>query len=234
MFSSLPIVFNTLGVAGNVISFFFFGMITIAAITSVISLLEVVTQFFIQKYNLNRKKAIAIVGSITFLLSIPIGISLGYAITGKEGMTIAGRNWLEFFDLISNTVLMPICALGSCIALGWFAFKGKSVKDYFSVNRLYKKLDEDGLKLGGFGRVFAFMVKYVTPILIAVIEIFGIIDLVFPFENEKRVFSANGLAIVLTAYAILFVVIAVYFIFFKNKTTGTNDDEFKTIDVKSE
>ena len=225
MFSSLPVVFKTLGVAGNVVSFFFFGMVTIAALTSVISLLEVVTQFLIQKYSLNRKKAIAIIGVVTFLISVPIGISLGYALTGKSGMTIAGKNWLDFFDLVSNTVLMPVCAFGSCLALGWFAFKGKDKKETFSSNYLCDKLEAEGLKLGKAGKIFAFMVKYVTPILIAVIEVFGVIDIVFPADNGTRNFSAGGLTIVLTAYAVLIAAVIVYFIFLKNKETGFNEDE---------
>ncbi len=225
MFSSLPIVFKTLGAAGHVLSFFFFAMVVIAALTSVISLSEVVTQFIIQKYSLDRKKAISIVAALSFAVSIPIGISLGYALTGKSGMTIAGKNWLDFFDLIANTVLMPVCAIGSCVAIGWFAFKSNQSKENFSSNYLCRRLDEEGLKLGKFGYVFSFMVKYVTPLLIAVIEVFGIIDIVAPMENGKRTFSANGLILTLTAYGLLALAIAVYFIFFKNKDCGTNADE---------
>ena len=225
LFTSLPTVFNTLGVAGNIISFFFFGMVVIAALTSVISLLEVVTQFIIQKFRVRRKKAITVVGIITFLISVPIGISLGFAITGVDALTVFGQNLLDFFDLVSNTVLMPVCAFGSCVALGWFAFKGKGAKDNLSSNRLYRKLEEEGLKLGKFGKIFAFMLKYVTPLLIAVIEVFGVIDVVFPKGNSGRAFSSNGLGIVLTAYVLLVAVIVVYFVFFKNKDTGTNADE---------
>ncbi len=227
LFASLPTVFNTLGVIGKIVSFLFFGMVVIAALTSVISLLEVVTQFIIQKFSVARKKAIFIVAAITFLISVPIGISLGYALNGKNAMTLCGQNLLDFFDLVSNTVLMPVCALGSCVALGWFAFGSRSVKQNFSSNYLYGRLEDDGLKLGKFGIIFAFMVKYVSPLLIAVIEVFGVIDIIFPTVGGSRSFSANGLGIVLTAYAILFIAIAVYFIFLKNKYTGCNEDEHK-------
>ena len=228
MFSSLPIVFNKLGAAGKIVSFFFFGMVSIAAVTSVISLMEVVTQFLIQKLSLNRKKAIGIVSIVAFLISVPIGISLGYALTGKPGMTIAGKNWLDFFDLVSNTVLMPVCAMGSCFALGWFAFKGRTTRERFSTTYLCKQLDEEGLKLGWFGQIFAFMVKYVTPLLIAVIEVFGVIDIIFPTVHGHREYSSGGLAVVLTAFGLLAVVLAVYFLFLRNKDTGTNADEART------
>ena len=225
MFSSMPIVFDTLGVAGKIVSFFFFGMVTIAAITSVISLLEVTTQFLIQRYSIGRKKAIAILGAIVFLASVPIGISLGFALTGKGGMTIAGRNLLDFFDLVANAVLMPVCALGACIALGWFTFKGESKKDRFSSKYFNKRLEDEGLKLGKSGGLFAFMVKYVTPVLIAVIEVIGVIEIIFPIENGESKFSSDGLVIVLTAYVILFVIVGAYFLFLRNKPTGTNEDE---------
>ena len=233
LFSSLPTVFETLGVIGNIVSFLFFGMVVIAALTSVISLLEVVTQFIIQKFSVRRKKAITIVGTITFLISVPIGISLGYAINGKTGLTLCGQNLLDFFDLVSNTVLMPVCALGSCLALGWFAFKGKTVKDSFSSDYLYRQLEEEGLALGKFGKVFTFMLKYVTPLFIIVIEIFGVIDIAFPSGAGGRSFSLNGLGIVATAFGIMALAVIVYFVFFRNKETGCNADELKLNSVGS-
>ena len=63
MFSTLPLVFDSLGVIGQIVSFAFFGMVVIAALTSVISLLEVVTQFIIQKFKVRRKKAILVIAS---------------------------------------------------------------------------------------------------------------------------------------------------------------------------
>ena len=65
------------------------------------------------------------------------------------------------------------------------------------------------------------MVKYVAPILILTIEIFGIKETIF----KNGVFSASGLGVVLVAYAILAVCIIIYFIFMANKETGTNEDE---------
>lgn len=217
MFQSLPLVFDNLGVLGQIVSFFFFGMVVIAALTSVISLLEVVTQFVIQKFRVHRKKAILIVSLICFALSVPISISLGYAINGEEKMLICGMNWLDFFDTVTNTVLMPVCALGSCVAIGWFIDKKFTV----SPMKTFRTLKEDGLDLGVFGKIFAVMVKYVTPLLILVVEIFGVKDILFP----NGAFNKNGLGVVLTAYGLLALSIAIYYIFFKNRDTGCNADE---------
>ncbi|MCQ2387185.1 MAG: sodium-dependent transporter [Clostridia bacterium] len=217
LFSSLPLVFDSLGVMGQIVSFFFFGMVVIAALTSVISLLEVVTQFVIQKFKIHRKKAILYVALICFAISIPVSISLGLLLNGKDSMLICGQDWLDFFDLVTNTVLMPVCAFGSCLAIGWFIDK----KFTFNPFKTYESLSEDGFNIGKFGKFFAVMIKYVTPILIAVVEIFGIIDLISP----NGTFDKNGLGIVLTAYGLLGVAIAVYFIFLKGKNNGCNADE---------
>ncbi len=226
MFETLPLVFEGMGTLGQIISFFFFAMVVIAALTSVISLLEVVTQFVIQKFRVQRKKAILIVAVICFILSIPIGISLGKVLNDDKSMLICGQNWLDFFDMVTNVVLMPLGALGACLTIGWLLDKPKNKGELFNPMHLYCRLEDDNLKLGLFGKVFAVMVKYVTPVLIIVVELFGAIDIIAPKNKAGvRVFSGNGLGIVITAYSLCLIAIVVYFLFFKNKETGTNEDE---------
>ncbi len=226
MFQTMPLVFESMGTLGQVVSLFFFAMVVIAAITSVISLMEVATQFIIQKFKVRRKKAIFWVAVVSFLISIPIGISLGKVLNGDKSMIICGENYLDFLDKITNVVLMPLGALGACVAIGWCAFKPQNKSEVFNPMFLAKKLDEEGLKLGWFNKIFAVMVKYVTPLLILVVEVFGVIDIILPKSaNGVRIFSGNGLGIVITAYALCAVAIAVYFIFFKNGETGENADE---------
>ena len=217
MFQSLPMVFASLGTIGNILSLLFFAMITIAAITSVISLLEVATQFIIQKFKIKRKKAILIISAITFIFTIIIGISLGFDIQGENKLKIFGLNGLDFFDTIANIVLMPICAFGSCVVVGWLIDKKPTANPF----KTLKSLKEDGLQIGKFGKIFVIMVKYVAPILILVIEIFGIKETIF----KNGTFSLNGLGVVLVACAILAICIIIYFIFMANKDTGTNEDE---------
>ncbi len=226
LFNSMPLIFARMGFAGKFISLFFFGMVVIAALTSVISLMEVATQFIIQKFKIRRKYAILVIALISFVVSIPISISLGLALNEDNSMLIFGRDWLTFLDDVTNVVLMPLGALGACLAIGWFTFKGEKKSDLFSPKYLYNALEKDGLKLGWFGKVFAIMVKYVTPILILVVEVFGVIEFIFP-SAEGGQFNGNGLGVVLTAYALCVVAVVIYFIFFKNKETGVNADEIE-------
>ena len=227
LFESMPIVFNKLGFAGKFVSFFFFGMVSIAALTSVISLLEGVCQFVIQFFKIKRRNAVIIVSLIALTISIPISISLGYALNGKSFLNIGNKNLLDVFDSIVNSIFIPIGALFICISIGWFMFKTNDKKELFSSRYLSDKLKDDGLNLGKFNKVFAFMIKYIIPSLIIFIEVFGIIDVVWPKINDSRMFSLDGFIVILIANLLLIGIIIVYFVFIKNKETGSNDDELE-------
>lgn len=217
LFATLPLIFDSMGNVGKVVSFFFFAMVVIAAVTSIISLMEVVTQFVIQKFKLNRKIAIGIVTAVTFVLSIPVGISLGSAFNGGDTLFIFGMDLLSLFDTITNTVLMPVTAFFACITVG-YAIGGKKATN---------EIEQENVKLGWFKNVFVVMVKYITPVLIAIVEIFGVLELIFPNFNS---FSNNGLGIVITAYALVATAAAVYFAFFRDSYTGVNADELTELE----
>ena len=119
MFMTLPMVFEDMGVGGQILSLLYFTMAAIAATTSVISILEVVTQFIIQRHKVSRTRAVTIVTLVCVALSIPVGVSLGLSLNGSAAMDVLGKNLLELLDSITNTLLMPLCALLACLAVGW-------------------------------------------------------------------------------------------------------------------
>ena len=221
LFSSMPVIFNTLGTAGKVVSFFFFGMVAIAAITSLISLIEVAAQYLIQHFNLKRKIVCIFIALITFAISIPIGISLGFTLNDSNVMKIAGLSLLEILDQIVTSIIIPISAIFISLCIGWFMFPTKDKKEFFDFRYLSKKLQEDGLLLGKFNYVFAFLIKYIAPVLILGIEIFGLIDHVFP----NSTFNLGGLLVEIIGIGIIGILIAIYFFFLKNKNTGDNTVE---------
>ena len=209
IFAILPDVFDSMGTIGSIVSFLFFAMVSIAAITSVISLIEVVTQFVIQKFKISRKKSAATVAVLCFILSVPISISLGkVGICEQKGLTLFGLDWLTFLDEATNTVLMPVCALFSCIAVGWLIKPKKAITE----------MEESGTRSKinpVLAAIYSVMVKFITPALIIVVEIFGI----------KSKFDAKQQAVVFCAYGLLAVCVIAYFLFLRNSETGTNDDE---------
>ena len=207
MFIILPQVFESMGGVGQVVSFAFFVMVDIAAITSVVSLIEVVTQFVIQKFHAHRKRAALIVAGVCFVVSIPIGISLGHvAILDESSPALFGLDWLTFFDEVTNTVLMPVCALFSCIVVGWFITPKRAVAE----------IEAGGTPMAGWlKKVYAVMIRFVTPALILIVEIGGL-------QSE---IAAGNVAVVVFAYALVALCVTAYFLFFRSTDTGTNADE---------
>ena len=214
LFSSLPTVFVTLGSAGKVLSFLFFGMVLVAAITSVISALEVVNQHLTERFKIKRINASLLVGALIYLCSIPIGISLGNSLTNQEGLTIFGKNYLEVVDLVVTSFLMPLCALFACVSVGWLLFKNDKKS---SVDALAMDLKANGIENKFLSKFYAFMIKYITPVFILFIEIMGIIDSIFPQTDGKRVFSLGGLVIESISIIIITIVIIVYLMFNRGK-----------------
>ena len=206
MFSILPEVFNSMGAFGQIISFFFFAMVAIAALTSVVSLVEVVTQFILQRFKVNRSRAALGVVLVCFAVSIPVGMSLGtVAIAGKSGISIFGMDLLTFFDEVTNTVLMPVCAFFACFVIGWMIKPKNAISE----------MEEGGTPLGFLRKIFPIMVRFVTPLLIIVVEIGGVVTKI----------RAGQWFVVVAAYALLAIAAVAYFIFCKNSDTGTNADE---------
>ncbi len=202
MFITLPMVFADMGLAGQVFSLLFFSMTTIAALTSIISILEVVTQFIIQRHKVARTRAVSIVVFACLALSVPVGISLGLDVNGKAGLQLFGRNLLELLDSITNTLLMPLGALGACLAVGWKLPKSERFSGFVGA-----------------------MLRVVTPILIVVILVFGAVDMVVPAIDGQRIYSPDGFGILITAAGIVAVTILAYFLLLKNRDTGSNRDE---------
>ena len=207
MFIILPQVFESMGSVGQVVSFAFFVMVDIAAITSVVSLIEVVTQFVIQKFHVHRKRAALVVACVCFAVSIPIGISLGHvAILEESSPALFGLDWLTFFDEVTNTVLMPVCALFSCIVVGWFITPKRAVAE----------IEAEGTHMAGWlKKVYAVMIRFVTPALILIVEIGGL-------QSE---IAAGNTAVIVFAYALVALCVVAYFALFRNRDTGTNADE---------
>lgn len=209
MFHILPKVFESLGAIGEIISLLFFAMVSIAALTSVISLVETFTQFFIQTFKVKRKLSSAVVMFICFVISIPIGMSLGkVGILEEEGLNFFGLDLLTFFDEVTNTVLMPVCAFISCFVVGWL------IGSKTATNEIEMKTNT---KLGWYRKIFEVMVKYVTPVLILVIEIGGLVDKI----------KAKQWGVVVFAYGLIVVCAALYFLLLKNKDTGNNELELE-------
>ena len=157
MFITLPKVFASMR-AGAILGLVFFLLVLFAALTSSISLMETVVSIVQDKFHMKRKTAC--LGVMVFALVMGIPSSLGFGVL--SWVAPLGLSILDFFDFLSNSVLMPVVALFTCIFVG-FVVKPKVVTDEVKLSAPFK--DE---------KLYVVLVKYVAPILIFLILISSI------------------------------------------------------------
>jgi len=155
MFVSLPKVFLQMGRIGSLIGCLFFAMVLFAATTSSVSILEAVVSSFMDQFHMERRKATLVEGAIALILGIVV--CLGYnkfyfEVTLPNG---AVAQILDIMDYISNNLLMPIVAIGTCILIGWI------VKPEAIITEITKNNEK-------FGRrgLYIVMIKYVAPLML--------------------------------------------------------------------
>ena len=165
MFISLPKVFNAMGPIGTVIGAAFFIMVTFAAITSSVSVMEAIVSGLMDRFHLSRKVSAVIttVYAIVGMLVVCFGYNIWYfELKLPNGST---AQILDVMDYLSNNIFMPLVAILSCILIGWVV-KPKTVID---------EVTRNGEK---FGRkvLYIVMVKVVAPLLLALLllQSFGV------------------------------------------------------------
>ena len=156
-----------MGAAGGVIGTIFFLMVSFAAITSSVSVMESIVSCMIDKFHISRKKSTVIVTVYACLVGIIVCLgynALYFELKLPNGAT---AQILDVMDFISNNLLMPLVALLSCILIGWV------VKPQVII---------DEVTLGGykFGRkrLYIVIVKFIAPVLLAalLLQSFGILN----------------------------------------------------------
>ena len=155
MFITIPKVFASMGL-GTFVGILFFLLVLCAALTSSIALTESAVSTFQDELGWSRKKSALIVGVIMVVLGSLS--SLGYG--PLDGIKILGMQFLDFFDFLTNSVMMPIAAIATFIL----------------VSRVVgtKQIEEEVLLENGTFRrkkIFAFMIRYLCPVFAAIILI---------------------------------------------------------------
>lgn len=159
MFVTLPKVFESMA-GGAVIGTLFFVLVLFAALTSSISLMETIVSIFSDKFKMTRTVACISVFVLSLVLGIPS--SLGNGIWAN--VKIIGMDFLTFFDFISNSVIMPIVALLTCIFVG-YVIKPSAVSDEVELSGQFKSK-----------ALFNAVIKYFAPICIVLILISSVLS----------------------------------------------------------
>ncbi len=155
MFITLPKVFDSMSL-GAIFGILFFLLVLFAAITSSIALTESAVSTFQDELHWNRKKCTCLVGVIMLVLGSLS--ALGYGPLAE--VTVFGMQFLDFFDFLSNSVMMPIAAIATCLL----------VSRVIGVQKIEEEVTLDGKPFRR-QKIFNFMIRYLCPIFAAIILI---------------------------------------------------------------
>jgi NSS family neurotransmitter:Na+ symporter len=158
IFITLPNVFQQafggVPMVGYIISILFYLLLSLAALTSLISLHEVSTSFFHEEFHITRKAAAIIVTVSCCIMGIICSLSLG-----PTGTTLHffEKTLFDIFDFVTGQIFLPVVGFLTCILIGWFV-PHKLVRDEFT--------NRGTLRVGRYFHFYIFLVKYVCPLCI--------------------------------------------------------------------
>ncbi|MBU1105345.1 MAG: sodium-dependent transporter [Candidatus Riflebacteria bacterium] len=160
LFITLPaLLANTIG--GSIILSIFFVLVAFAALSSTISLLEVVVTYTDDEFGWKRHTSTIVNSFVIFLVGVPSALCFGGNKFFTE-LTLLSKgdtklNWFDSFDYLASNWLLPIGGLLIALFIGWM------IKDQAKTNQIKEELGS------GFYPVWNFLIKFVAPICVAVV-----------------------------------------------------------------
>ena len=168
VFITLPSVFQQAfgGVPflGEVVALLFYALLSLAALTSLMSLHEVSTAFFYEELKISRRWGATLVTLLCAVIGVFCSLSFG---DGREWLMIGDKSLFNWFDYLTGQIFLPTGGLLTCLFLGWYVPK-HIVKDEFT---------NGGTLRGRFFGFYLFSVRFICPICILLIFLhqFGVI-----------------------------------------------------------
>ncbi|WP_320034184.1 sodium-dependent transporter [Halarcobacter sp.] len=155
VFISLPLIFSTWGIFGQIVGCAFFVALLFAGITSAVSLLEPPLMYLMEKFNMTRVKATIIAGTFFYILGIVALLSMSKSF--GELLTFFDKSLFDWLDYLTSSIAMPISGFITCIFLGYFVDQ-EELKAKFTTHvniRLYK--------------VWLVLIRFVVPVAIVLL-----------------------------------------------------------------
>ncbi len=160
VFMTIPAVFTSMP-GGTVFMTIFFILTAISSVGAILSLLEVPVAILSERFGLGRKQASIFTVLLIGLLGVPATLSQGVMADVK----LFGMNAFDLFDFLSSNVLLPLGGILICLFVGWV----------YGFPELEKQLSNGGtLRNKDLIRALSFLVRYITPLLIAAVLLHGL------------------------------------------------------------
>ncbi len=159
IFITLPNVFReafaAMPLVGYVVSLLFYALLSLAALTSLISLHEVSTAFLHEERKMSRRAA---AWTVTVTCSV-IGALCSLSLGGSDGLQVFGRPLFDVFDFVTGQIFLPVGGFLTCLFIGW-AVPKDIVRDEFT---------NGGTLRGSLFGLYFLSVRYVCPVCILAI-----------------------------------------------------------------
>lgn len=168
IFITLPNVFMeafaSMPAVGYVVALAFYALLSLAALTSLISLHEVSTAFVVEELRISRAKAATIVTAVCGVIAAMCSLSLGRF---ADALSIGGKSLFDCFDFLTGQIMLPMGGFMTCLFLGWY-MPHKIVRDEYT---------NFGTMRGKYFHLYIFLVKYLCPVCILLVFLhqFGVI-----------------------------------------------------------
>ena len=160
MFITMPKIFASMGF-GKIIGISFFALVLFAAATSAIALTESAVSTFSDEFGWDRRRGVNIMATVMFILGSLSSLGNG----PLTDVRIFGMQLLDFFDFLTNSVMMPIAALATCILITKFMTVEKLEAEVEQENHPFKRK-----------AVFGFMIKFLCPLFVVIILVSAILN----------------------------------------------------------
>ena len=159
VFNTLPLIFNQMA-GGYVFCLVFFILLAVAALTSTISLLEVMVAYLVEEVHIQRKWATVFACVATMCLGAFASLSL----MDNTPFMVGGKSFFDGLDFLSSNILLPIGGFLIVIFVGWYLGKQK----------FYEEITNEGKLKMRIKTVILFIIKFIAPLAIAIIFIRGL------------------------------------------------------------
>ena len=170
-FVAMPKVFASMP-GGGIWATLFFLLLALAAISSTISMHEAVTSYFVEKRGMSRKRGAWVVTIIAMTLATVASLSMG----DWSNFTIAGMNFFSLLDSFTALVMLPLLGILTAIFVGWIWKKQDMKAELTAEGGIDKKTYP----------IVRFLLRYVCPVLVSIVFVFGIIDFFSPKTEETK------------------------------------------------
>ena len=165
VFMSMPLAFAEMGQGGLILGIIFFALLVFAALTSAISLLEVVSSYFIDERDWSRRKAAWVLGGIIFAFGVIAAFANSPDFKLASWEPGYGQNFFDTLDYLTSNWMLPLGGLFIAIYAGWF------------MPRKLRMAEMEDIA-GGFVMLWFLLIRFVAPALVIVVLLqkIGFID----------------------------------------------------------